>query len=94
MGNTMAIDENVMSSDFLRLKNVSLSYTLPNDFVSKLSLSNVRVYASGQNLAIWTGYGGMDPEITTNANSPMTQGIDRNQAPNARTFTLGIKVDF
>lgn len=94
MGNTMAIDANISSSDFLRLKNVMLSYTLPRDLVSKLNLSGIKLYASGQNLALWTKYSGMDPEVTTNANNPMTQGIDRNQAPNARTVTLGLNVNF
>ena len=94
MGNTMAIDANISSSDFLRLKTLMLSYTIPKDLVAKINLSNVKVYASGQNLAIWTNYTGMDPEVTTNANNPMSQGIDRNQAPNARTITLGMKVNF
>lgn len=94
MGNTMAIDANISSSDFLRLKNVMLSYTIPKNLVSKIGLSNIKVYASGQNLALWTKYSGMDPEVTTNSNNPMTQGIDRNQAPNARTITLGVKASF
>ena len=94
MGNTMAIDSNVESSDFLRLKNIRLAYNLPHSWSSELGLSNINVYASGQNLAIWTDYSGMDPEVTTNANNPMTQGIDRNQAPNARTVTLGVNVNF
>lgn len=94
MGNTMLIDENVSSSDFIRLKNVTLSYTLPGELVSKLNLTNIRVYASAQNLAMWTKYSGMDPEVTTNSNNPMRQGIDRNQAPNARTITLGFNVNF
>ncbi len=94
MGNTMAIDQNISSSDFLRLKNIMLSYNLPKDVVSMINLSNVNVYLSGQNLAIWTKYTGMDPEVTTNSNNAMTQGIDQNQAPNARTITLGLKVGF
>lgn len=94
MGNTMAIDANISSSDFLRLKNVMLSYTIPKDLVSKIDLSNVKVYVSGQNLVLFTKYTGMDPEVTSNSNNPLTQGIDRNQAPNARTITLGLNVNF
>lgn len=94
MGNTMAIDSNVSSSDFLRLKNVMLAYNLPSNWVEKVDLSHVKLYVSGQNLAIWTDYTGMDPEISTNANNPMMQGIDRNQAPNARTITLGANITF
>lgn len=93
-GNSMPMTENISSTDFLRLKNVMLSYRLPSDFISKAKLNNARVYVSGQNLALLTKYTGMDPEVTTNGNNPITQGIDKNQAPNARVITFGLSVDF
>ena len=93
-GNTMPLDINVSSTDFLRLKSAQLSYNLPTSFISKYKLTNTRVFVSGQNLAILTNYSGVDPEVTTNANSAIAQGIDKNQSPNARTIVLGINFGF
>jgi len=93
-GNTLPLIHNISSTDYLRLKNVMLSYTIPNTLVSKMKLNNIRVYVSGQNLALWTKYTGYDPDVTTNGNNAIRQGIDKNQAPNARTFTFGLNVGF
>jgi len=93
-GNTMPLDINVSSTDFLRLKSAQLSYNLPSSFISKFKLTNTRVFVSGQNLAILTNYSGVDPEVTTNANSAIAQGIDKNQSPNARTIVVGLNFGF
>ena len=93
-GNTMPLDINISSTDFVRLKNVRLSYNIPTSFLARLKLSSTQLYLSGQNLALLTKYTGMDPEVTTNANNAITQGIDKNQAPNARTITFGLNVGF
>lgn len=93
-GNTLPLTHNVSSTDYLRLKNVMLSYTLPHAWVSKANLNNVRAYVSGQNLGLWTKYTGYDPDITTNGNNAIRQGIDKNQGPNARTVMFGVTVGF
>lgn len=93
-GNTMPTTGNVSSTDFIRLKNVSLAYRLPVDLTTRVNLNNVRVHVSAQNLAMWTKYNGLDPEVSTNANNAIRQGIDKNQAPNARTVTFGLTVGF
>src|SRR5690606_40837962 len=61
----ISLIHNISSTDYLRLKNVMLSYTIPNTLVSKMKLNNIRVYVSGQNLALWTKYTGYDPDVTT-----------------------------
>jgi len=91
-GNTLPLDINISSTDFLRLKNVMLSYNVPASFLSRFKLSSTQLYVSGQNLGLLTKYSGMDPEVTTNANDPISQGIDKNQSPNARTITLGVNL--
>ncbi|MGK6352568.1 SusC/RagA family TonB-linked outer membrane protein [Parapedobacter sp. DT-150] len=93
-GNTLPLDANISSTDYLRLKNVMLSYVLPSALSTRMGLSNIRAYVSGQNLAMWTKYAGFDPDITTNGNNAIQQGIDKNQAPNARTVTVGLSVGF
>lgn len=93
-GNTIPIDINVSSTDYLRLKSAMLSYNLPNSFLSKLKLSNTKVYVSSQNLLMLTKYTGFDPEVTSNANNAISQGIDKNQSPNSRTLVFGINFGF
>jgi TonB-linked SusC/RagA family outer membrane protein len=93
-GNSMPLDVNISSTDFVRLKNVMFSYNVSPDFLSKLKISNAKLYVSGQNLGLLTKYSGLDPEVTTNANNAITQGIDKNQSPNARTITFGVNVSF
>lgn len=93
-GNTLPLTNNVSSTDYLRLKNVMVSYTLPAHWVSNAKLSNVRAYVSAQNLGLWTSYTGYDPDISTNGNNAIRQGIDKNQGPNARTITFGVNVGF
>jgi TonB-linked SusC/RagA family outer membrane protein len=93
-GYSLPITANVYSSDYIRLKNLTVSYNLPASFIQKMQISGIKVYASGQNLAINTRYPGADPEVTTTGNGTATQGFDRNMMPNARIVTVGIKVGF
>lgn len=93
-GYSLPITANVYKSDFIRLKNVTLGYTLPKTLMEKLKIESARLYVSGQNLAIITPYPGSDPEVSSTGNATATQGFDKNMTPNARTFTLGIQVGF
>ena len=93
-GYSLPITANVYSSNYVRLKNLSISYNLPEKLMKKLQLSNMKLYVSGQNLAIITPYPGADPEVTTTDNTSATQGFDRNMTPNAKTFTVGLKINF
>ena len=51
------------STDFVRLKDVSLAYDLPKSAISRIGLSNLRVYVSGRNLLTFTKWSGLDPEL-------------------------------
>ncbi|MEO7315412.1 MAG: SusC/RagA family TonB-linked outer membrane protein [Ginsengibacter sp.] len=93
-GNSMPLDVNISSSDYIRLKNAMVSYNFPKKMISKINFSNLKIYVSGQNLALLTKYTGMDPEVTSNGNNAIRQGIDKNQAPNARTITFGLNLSF
>lgn len=60
--------------DFLKLRNLTFGYTLPEKLVSKINLQKVRVFATGENLFAFTGFSGQDPEQrTTVAYSTMRQ---------------------
>ncbi|PGH40749.1 MAG: hypothetical protein CRN43_01105 [Candidatus Nephrothrix sp. EaCA] len=93
------INSNAVSSrfvekgDFIRLSNLTLSYqfTLKNSFIKTMT-ANV----SGQNLALWTKYSGLDPEINTDAkiSGVPSRGFDFHSYPKAKTVTLGLNIGF
>lgn len=91
----------VEDGKYLRLDNVTLGYTLPTSVVSKLKVSRLRVYVSGQNLFVLTHYRGLDPETSTThtvsgtayPNNAAT-GVDYNGNPQQRTFTFGLNLGF
>ncbi len=77
----------IEDASFFRLQNVTLGYTVP----LKGMLTSLRIYAMGQNLAVWTKYKGIDPEIdNTGLSAP---GIDKfNNYPRPRTFSVGMNL--
>ncbi|RYF66913.1 MAG: SusC/RagA family TonB-linked outer membrane protein, partial [Cytophagaceae bacterium] len=93
-GSGTPMDINVFKGDFLKLRNLTLGYTLPAALTSRAKISNLRLYVSGQNLAVMTKYPGPDPEVSSNGNSTSSQGVDRNTVGNARTYTIGLRAGF
>lgn len=85
-------DRFVEDGSFLRLKHVSLGYTLPKAVTSKVKLSEVNFYLSGQNLLTWTNYSGFDPEVTSGSN--VSPGTDSGIYPISRTVNAGLRVTF
>lgn len=89
-------DRYIEDGSYVRLKNISLGYTFPKSLISKLYLTNLRVYANVQNLITITGYDGYDPEIgasTTDSNGYVF-GLDNGRYPSPTTFTFGLNVSF
>ncbi|WP_417784718.1 SusC/RagA family TonB-linked outer membrane protein [Tenacibaculum sp.] len=73
-------------ASYLRLKNVTLGYTVPTSKMSSvLSQSSLRIYVSGENLFTITNYSGMDPEVGG-------KGLDVGRYPSARTISAGISL--
>ena len=56
-------DFGLQSTNFWRLKNITLGYTLPKSLLNKFNISNIRLYCDAENLAVWTNYKGLDPEV-------------------------------
>jgi TonB-linked SusC/RagA family outer membrane protein len=83
----------IEDGSYLRLKTVSLGYTLPDIIMKRINIRSLRIYASGQNLLTWTKYSGMDPEVSI-YNSVLTPGVDFSAYPRARTITFGANVTF
>lgn len=93
-------DRFVEDGSFTRLRTLSIGYRLPSDWlrsVSKESISNVRVYLTGQNLLTFTNYSGYDPEIGTGYNQGAgvaNQGVDYGVLPQPKTIMAGIQITF
>lgn len=86
----MMSDYYVEDASYLRLRNVSLSYNLPKKMVNKLGFKTLRVYATANNLHVWTKYSSFDPDVSYN--DPLLPGLERLAYPRARSFLLGLKV--
>lgn len=84
----------VEDASYLRLKNVTLGYTLPAQVLSKLKLRNLRVYASGTNIWTLTNYSGADPEVNSLDGSTTAQGLDLYTFPQVRTILVGLNLGF
>jgi len=93
-GSTMVISDNVEKGDFLKLRNISIGYTLPSNLASTVGLSRLRIYAQAFNILTITGYTGADPEISSMGDTNLVPGVDRNTIPQARTFSVGVNASF
>lgn len=84
-------DRYVEDGSFLKIQNVSLSYSLPQAVNDKLHISGLRVSANVQNVYTFTKYSGYDPE---NPGSAIRQGVDEGRYPSPRQYSLGLSFNF
>ena len=96
--NWVVSDMYVRDGSYLRLKNITLGYTLPRELTSKIGISRLRIYGRAENLFTWTKYWGFDPEIgagwDNDAQKHRTEvsGVDYGVYPQARTYTIGFNI--
>ena len=83
----------VEDASVLRLRNVTLGYTLPRKVLRKMNFDTMRFYISGENLWTLTKYSGPDPEVSTR-NSVLTPGFDWSAYPRALGVTAGLSLTF
>ena len=94
-GNNRINQWDIESGSYVRIKNVSLSYSLPNRWISKAGIKGVRVSANVQNLLTITKYKGYDPEVgMNNYGGTLMVGLDAGRYPNVRMYTFNIVADF
>ncbi len=85
--NARPSDRYIEDGSYLRIKNVTFGYTLPQNLIKKAHFAKVRVYASAINLLTFTKYTGFDPEVGTS-------GIDNNVYPVTSTYSFGVNIGF
>jgi len=92
-GSSFPISENIEKGDYVKVRNLSLGYTFKK-LPAVTNIERLRLYAQVFNGYVFTKYTGSDPEVSTNGNTNLTPGIDRNTAPQARTYTMGVSINF
>ncbi|HEX8530816.1 MAG TPA: TonB-dependent receptor [Cytophagales bacterium] len=93
-------DRWVENGSFLRFKNLQVGYAIPVSILQKARMSNLRVYLSAQNLAVFSKYTGLDPEVQGNSDgsslqvSALDSGTDNGGTPLPRILTIGLSAGF
>ncbi|MGI6224370.1 MAG: SusC/RagA family TonB-linked outer membrane protein [Prevotella sp.] len=84
----------IEDGSYLRVKDISLSYSLPLNICKKLHMTRIMPYVSVTNLITWTDYSGRDPEVNQYGSSGGVQGIDWGTYPLNKSFVMGMKLEF
>lgn len=84
----------VEDGSFLRIRNITLGYTLPSSLVNRLKVANARVNFTVQNAFTFTKYEGFNPEVSAQGGSPLVPGVDAGGYPLARSFMFGLNFGF
>ena len=92
--NFRASDFFVHDGSYVRLKEMRLTWTMPEHILQKIGFSSMAIALTGYNLLTFTSYNGFDPEVGrvvgTEGNN-LNMGVDYGNYPQTRTFTLGLK---
>jgi hypothetical protein len=91
-GDIAITDRIIEDGSFLRLNNLTIGYDLPVDNLSLFQRFNV--FVTAQNLFTWTSYSGYNPEISSFLYDGLRNGVDWNGAPDAKTLSLGLNINF
>jgi len=85
----------IMDGTYTRLKDVTIGYSLPIDYVQRLGITGARIYLNGTNLLTFQNTTTIDPEnMDGSPTNPASVGVQHSQYPSARTFTVGFNLDF
>ncbi|MGY5355938.1 SusC/RagA family TonB-linked outer membrane protein [Wenyingzhuangia sp. IMCC45467] len=87
-------DRYIEDGSYLRLKTVSVGYTLPDNIIESLHLKNLRIYITGQNLFTWTKYSGYSPDVSVGKYGALTPNLDYSAYPQSTTIMSGIDITF
>ena len=86
-------DRFIEDASYVRLKNISIGYSLNAAFLNKIKIHSLRFYVSGQNLLTLTNYKGVDPEVSYYEGNT-SLGLDYGSYPNTKSLTIGLNVGF
>ncbi|QNF33337.1 TonB-dependent receptor [Adhaeribacter swui] len=95
IGNNYRLEQNsrfLEDGSFLRLRSLTVGYSLPKNLLSRVKVENLRLYVVGTNLFLLTKYTGPDPESNVSNTDQNTQGLDLGTPPQPRTIQFGINI--
>lgn len=92
--NWKASDLYIHDGSYLRLKNIELGYTLPQNWTRRVFIQRLRAYFSCENLLTFTKYHGFDPEIAPSSGEYVSNGMDFGVYPQPRVLRVGLNVSF
>jgi hypothetical protein len=92
--NARISDRYIEDGSYLRVKNITVGYTLPSKWTKSIKIENVRAYVNIQNLWTITGFTGMDPEVGVNTMTPNVYGMDYGRYPSPTVYTFGVNLSF
>ena len=87
----------VQDGSYVKLREITLTYTMPTDLVGSMfggRVRNARIELSARNLATWTDYRGLDPEVSNFGNQAIARNIDVAPYPPSRAYFISLGVDF
>lgn len=90
--NYLPSDRFIQSGSFLRLRNVTLGYTLPQTLATRISAQQARIYIKGSNIYTLTKFTGYTPEI--GSNDVLSNGIDNGTYPVTAVYSIGLNLTF
>jgi TonB-linked SusC/RagA family outer membrane protein len=92
--NARISDRYIEDGSYLRIKNITLGYTLPSRLTRKYKIDNVRIYTNIQNLFTFTKYTGFDPEVGVSTMDNNVYGMDFGRYPSPQIYTVGLNLTF
>ena len=92
----VSTDRFIYDGSYIRLKNLSLGYNVPQNVIGRVGIRSLRVYISGQNILTISDYPGIDPEVNYRSggaqNSNRNLGLDYGSYPNIKSYTIGFNI--
>ncbi len=83
----------LLDGSYLRVKSLSVAYTIPSTLTSRWGVERLKIYARGQNLFTFTNYKGWDPEVNADYQaSNINQGVDFYSAPQIKSIVFGVNI--
>ena len=87
-------DRMVHDASYLRLKNISASYTFDLRKATKNRLKDIRISVSGENLYLWKKYNGFDPDVSTSSSNSALRRVDIGAYPKPRTIIFSLQIRY
>jgi TonB-dependent starch-binding outer membrane protein SusC len=84
----------IEDGSYLRIRNISLGYTLPATLTERAYIKKAKIYVAAQNWITFTNYKGFDPEVSRFGTSSISQGMDYGGYPTAKTILVGLNLKF